>query len=110
MVSSIFLFNVLADKPIWKYLLGEDGIDILIRYQRIFAYVIETKIYSDETYFKKGKGQLAEYLKSEKLGEGYYVVFSHQHSEQDECFTEEIIQSKRIYPYDFAQIRATKPK
>ena len=69
---------------------------VIIRYQK-YSYLIETKMYSDETYFKKGKGQLVKYLKSEKLEEGYYVVFSHQHSEQDECFTEEIIQGKRIY-------------
>jgi hypothetical protein len=77
---------------------GRGRIDILIRYQA-YSYLIETKIYSDDTYFKKGKGQLAEYLKSEKLEEGYYVVFSHRHSDKDECFTQEIIQGKRIYTH-----------
>jgi len=77
---------------------GRGRIDLLIRYQE-YSYIIETKVYSDETYFKKGKGQLAEYLKSEKLEEGYYVVFSHQHSQKDKCFTEEIVQGKRIYTH-----------
>ena len=54
---------------------GRGRTDILIRYQEQ-SYLIETKVYSDETYFKRGKGQLAEYLKSEALLEGYYVVFS----------------------------------
>jgi hypothetical protein len=77
---------------------GRGRIDILIRYQA-YSYLIENKVYSDDTYFKRGKGQLAEYLKSEKLEEGYYVVFSHQHCEKDECFTQEIIQGKRIYTH-----------
>jgi len=77
---------------------GRGRTDILIRYQDQ-THLIETKVYSDETYFKRGKGQLAEYLKSEKLEEGYYVVFSHHHSEKDECLKEEIIQGKRIYTH-----------
>lgn len=56
-------------------------------------------MYSDETYFKKGKGQLAEYLKSEALLEGYYVVFSQKHTEKDELNSEELIQGKRIYTH-----------
>ncbi|MDM8561577.1 hypothetical protein [Candidatus Parabeggiatoa sp. HSG14] len=61
--------------------------------------IIETKIYSDDTYFKRGKGQLAEYLKSESISEGYYVVFSNLHTEKNELFSEELIQEKRIYTY-----------
>jgi len=77
---------------------GRGRIDILIRFSE-YSYVIETKVYSDNTYFKRGKGQVAEYLKSEKLEEGYYVVFSHQHSEKDKCFTEETFSGKRIYTH-----------
>ena len=42
---------------------------------------------------------MAEYLKSENLSKGYYVVFSHKHTEKDELFTEELIQGKRIYTH-----------
>ncbi|RKZ55726.1 MAG: hypothetical protein DRR08_23555, partial [Candidatus Parabeggiatoa sp. nov. 2] len=77
---------------------GRGRTDILIRYQGQ-SNLIETKIYSDDTYFKRGKGQLAEYLKSERLSEGYYVVFSNLHTEKDELFSEEFIQGKRIHTH-----------
>ncbi len=77
---------------------GRGRTDILIRYQGQ-SNLIETKIYSDNTYFKRGKGQLAEYLKSERLSEGYYVVFSNLHTEKDELFSEEFIQGKRIHTH-----------
>ncbi len=85
---------------------GRGRTDILIRYQGR-SDIIETKIYSDSTYFKKGKGQLAEYLCSEALDSGYYVVFSRLHTDKDELFSEEQIQGKRIYthiiPTEFEQ-------
>jgi len=59
-------------------------------------YLIETKIFTDRSYFQKGKAQLAEYLKSEGLKVGYYVVFSEKHSEDDALEEEEIINGKRI--------------
>ena len=77
---------------------GRGRTDILIRYQGN-SDIIETKVYSDNTYFKRGKGQLAEYLKSERISEGYYVVFSNIHTEKDELFSSELIQGKRIYTY-----------
>ncbi|RKZ53488.1 MAG: hypothetical protein DRQ99_31730 [Candidatus Parabeggiatoa sp. nov. 3] len=77
---------------------GRGRTDILIRYQGQ-SNLIETKAYSDVTYFKRGKGQLAEYLKSEALVEGYYVVFSQKHTEKDKLNFEEVIQGKRIYTH-----------
>jgi hypothetical protein len=77
---------------------GRGRTDILIRYQDQ-SNLIETKVYSDETYFKKGKGQLAEYLQSEALLEGYYVVFSKIHTEKDKLTSEELIQGKRIHTH-----------
>jgi type II secretory pathway predicted ATPase ExeA len=77
---------------------GRGRTDILIRYQGQ-SNLIETKVYSDVTYFKRGKGQLAEYLKSEALVEGYYVVFSQKHTEKDKLNFEEVIQGKRIYTH-----------
>jgi type II secretory pathway predicted ATPase ExeA len=77
---------------------GRGRTDILIRYFGKSS-LIETKVYSDETYFKRGKGQLAEYLQSETLKEGYYVVFSRIHTEKDKLNSEELIQGKRIYTH-----------
>jgi len=77
---------------------GRGRTDILIRY-RNQTYIIETKRFTDETYFKEGKGQLAAYLKSEGLAEGYYVVFSSLHTDKDKLFTEDIIEGKRIYSH-----------
>ncbi len=77
---------------------GRGRVDILIRY-RTQSYIIETKVFSDDTYLNQGKGQLAEYLKSERLDEGYYVVFSHEHTEHDTLYTEEVIAGKRIYTH-----------
>jgi len=74
---------------------GRGRIDILIRYQER-SYIIETKIYGQITNFKQGKAQLAEYLKTEGLAEGYYVVFSNVHTEQDTLYTIETISGKQI--------------
>ncbi len=77
---------------------GRGRTDILIVLQSR-KYLIETKVFTDMTYFQKGKGQLAEYLASEDLDEGYYVVFSNKHTPDDQLeFTEEI-QGRRIHTY-----------
>ncbi|GAK58656.1 hypothetical protein U27_05630 [Candidatus Vecturithrix granuli] len=60
------------------------------------TYLIETKIFTDHSYLQKGKRQLAEYLASEGLAEGYYVVFSSKHTEYKQLDFEEEINSKRI--------------
>ena len=54
---------------------GRGRTDILIFYQQ-HKYLIETKIFTDQSYFQNGKEQLAEYLGTEGLEDGYYVVFS----------------------------------
>jgi len=71
---------------------------LLILYQNR-RYLIEIKVFSNNTRLKKGKAQLAEYLKSEGLDEGYYVVFSNLHTDEDELYLEEQIQGKQIYTY-----------
>ncbi len=77
---------------------GKGRIDILIRYQRQ-SYVIETKLFYHATYFKQGKGQLAAYLVTEGLTEGYYVVFSDMHTEADQLYNEETVAGKRIFTH-----------
>ncbi len=77
---------------------GAGRTDILIVYKS-HRYLIETKIFSNNTLLKRGKGQLAEYLKSESLDEGYYVVFSNLHTDKDMLYFEDSIQGKQIYTY-----------
>ena len=84
---------------------------ILVRGQKS---IIETKIFSDQTYFQQGKHQLADYLATEGLSEGYYVVFSRKHVEDDTLYFDEIIDDKRIYTYiirtDFKQPSRRRPR
>jgi len=75
---------------------GRGRTDILILW-RNKKYIIETKIFSDRSYFENGKVQLAAYLKTERLDSGHYVVFSKKHAETDVLEQEEEIDGKRIY-------------
>jgi hypothetical protein len=93
-----FFIQCLGGQTFVEVPTGRGRTDIFILYQN-HKYVIETKRFVNHYYFQQGKGQLAEYLKSEELEEGYYVVFSHHHSEKDEYLKEEIIQGKRIYTH-----------
>jgi len=77
---------------------GAGRTDILIVYKK-HRYLIETKIFSNNTLLKRGKGHRAEYLKSEDLDEGYYVVFSALHTDEDVLYFEEKIKNKQIYTY-----------
>ncbi|HAO20651.1 MAG TPA: hypothetical protein DCQ37_09390 [Desulfobacteraceae bacterium] len=77
---------------------GRGRTDILILYGNN-KYIIETKIFSSSLYFEKGKKQLAQYLESERISEGYYVVFSNKHTEADMLYSEEEINGKRIFTY-----------
>jgi hypothetical protein len=85
---------------------GRGRTDIVILYQQ-HKYIIETKRFIDQSYFENGKYQLADYLVSEGLSEGYYVVFSNKHSDEDTLYFDEPIAGKRIYSYiirtNFAQ-------
>ncbi|MCE7989314.1 MAG: hypothetical protein DYG89_49810 [Caldilinea sp. CFX5] len=84
---------------------GRGRTDILILYQT-HRYIIETKIFTDTFAFAHGKQQLADYLTSEGLREGFYVVFSQKHTAADTLFFDETIIGKRIRTYiirtDFA--------
>jgi hypothetical protein len=77
---------------------GAGQTDILIIYKN-HRYLIEVKVFSSQIWLIKGKGQLAEYLKSEGLDEGYCVVFSNLHTDDDELYFEEQIKGKQIYTY-----------
>jgi hypothetical protein len=93
-----FFIEALEGQTFLEVPSGAGRTDILIVYKK-YRYLIETKIFSNNTLLKKGKGQLAEYLKSEGLDEGYYVVFSHLHTDDDVLYSEEEINKKQIYTY-----------
>lgn len=86
---------------------GQGRTDILILYKS-WKYVIETKVFTDNYSFQQGKHQLAAYLTTEGLSEGYYVVFSNLHAEEDERYVAEEIAGKRIHTY-IIRIRFTQP-
>lgn len=77
---------------------GRGRLDIIIIYNNQ-KYIIELKKYYNNARLKKGKYQLVEYLKSENLDTGYYVVFSNVHTSDSKLFEEEIIKGKRIYTW-----------
>jgi hypothetical protein len=77
---------------------GRGRTDILILYKG-GKEIIETKVYLDQGYFDQGKTQLVDYLVSEGLDQGFYVVFSNKHGPTDPLYTEETIQGKRLYTW-----------
>ncbi|MEZ4725914.1 MAG: ATP-binding protein [Caldilineaceae bacterium] len=77
---------------------GRGRTDIFILYHQ-HKYIIETKIFTDQAYFQNGKAQLADYLRTEGVSEGYYVVFSNKHTDADILYFDETIAGKRIYTY-----------
>lgn len=68
---------------------GRGRIDLLILYNSR-KYIVETKIWEGERYHQAGKKQLSAYLKSEKVDEGYYVVFDHRTNPESLVETEEL--------------------
>ncbi len=93
-----FFIERLGGETFVEVPLGRGRTDILILF-RGKKYLIETKIFTDQTYFQNGKEQLAEYLKTADLEEGYYVVFSLKHNENDVLTQDEIIADKRIFTH-----------
>lgn len=77
---------------------GRGRTDILILHKER-KYIIETKVFIDHYYYQQGKEQLANYLTSEGVTEGYYVVFSNKHSASDPLDLDETINGKRILTY-----------
>jgi len=60
---------------------GGGRVDLLVL-QGSKKWIIEVKRYDDRDNFDKGKRQLFEYMKRAGLNEGYYMVFSDIHKEQ----------------------------
>ena len=68
---------------------GRGRMDIIITYNQQ-KYIIETKIWRGDRRYQAGKKQLAAYLKSEGIIEGYYIVFNHREEPEPRVETETI--------------------
>ena len=68
---------------------GRGRMDIIITHNQQ-KYIIETKIWRGEHRYQAGKRQLAAYLRSEGVTEGYYVVFDHREDPEPQVETETI--------------------
>ena len=66
---------------------GRGRIDVLITHNNK-KYIIETKIWRGPARYETGKRQLAAYLTSEGVPEGYYVVFDHRQTPEPRVETE----------------------
>jgi hypothetical protein len=78
--------------------------DLLINVQG-FEFVIEVKIFRDITQFKKGKIQLAYYLKSLGLTGGIYLIFvdvnvTNKKVKEDTELIEGVLVTTYLVPYD----------
>lgn len=93
-----FFLEALGGETLIEVPTGRGRTDILILFGR-YKYIIETKVFVNQARLQQGKRQLAEYLHSEQLDEGYYVVFSAKHSPDDSLFFDEVIAGKRIYTH-----------
>ena len=56
---------------------GRGRMDLLILHNER-KYIVETKIWRSDRLYTEGKRQLAAYLLTEGVTEGYYVVFDHR--------------------------------
>ena len=68
---------------------GRGRMDIIIIHNQE-KYIVETKIWRGDNRYQAGKKQLAAYLSSEGLTEGYYVVFDHRQDPEPRVETETI--------------------
>ena len=68
---------------------GRGRMDIIITHNQQ-KYIVETKIWRGDRRYQAGKKQLAAYLKSEGVTEGYYIVFDHREEPEPQVETETI--------------------
>ena len=68
---------------------GAGKMDLCITHNQR-KYIVETKIWRGDVRYKVGKQQLAVYLKSEGVTEGYYVVFDHRQKPEPRVETETV--------------------
>ena len=68
---------------------GRGRMDLIITHNQR-KYIIETKIWRGDNRYQAGKKQLASYLKTEGMKEGYYIVFDHRENPEPLVETETI--------------------
>ena len=68
---------------------GRGRMDLLILHNQK-KYIVETKIWRSKRHYAEGKRQLAAYLETEGVTEGYYVVFDHREAPDPRAETETI--------------------
>ncbi|RKU16976.1 hypothetical protein C6503_11385 [Candidatus Poribacteria bacterium] len=68
---------------------GRGRMDLIILHNQR-KYVVETKIWRSERSYSQGKQQLAAYLSTEGVTDGYYVVFDHREVPKPRTETETI--------------------
>ena len=68
---------------------GRGRMDLIILHNQR-KYVIETKVWRSGRSYTQGKQQLAAYLSTEGVTEGYYIVFDHREAPEPRTETETI--------------------
>ena len=68
---------------------GRGRMDLIILHNQR-KYIVETKIWRSDRSYSQGKEQLAAYLSTEGVTEGYYVVFDHRETPEPRTETETI--------------------
>ncbi len=68
---------------------GAGKMDLLIIHNQR-KYIVETKIWRGNVRYEAGKQQLAAYLKTEGVSEGYYVVFDHRRNPEQRAQMETV--------------------
>ena len=68
---------------------GRGRMDLIILHNHR-KYIIETKIWRSDRSYTQGKQQLAAYLATEGVTEGYYVMFDHRENPEPRTETESI--------------------
>lgn len=68
---------------------GWGRMDLIILHKEE-KYIVETKIWRSARHYAEGKQQLAAYLSTEGVAEGYYVVFDHRETPESRTETETI--------------------
>ena len=76
---------------------GAGKMDLLILHKQQ-KYIVETKIWRGNVRYEAGKKQLATYLKTEGVSEGYYVVFDHRKDPEQRVQTE-VVDGVQIRSY-----------
>ena len=84
---------------------GAGKMDLLILHKQQ-KYIVETKIWRGNVRYEAGKKQLATYLKTEGVSEGYYVVFDHRRKPERGVQTE-VVDGVQIRSYVIPVVQET---